>query len=128
MQDLLEPAEAAAIALAPGLTLFRRYLDDTAQRALASLSQLRCDGGETCRHQRLGKCQTPSPVLVSKTWRRRPLLAEAFSHPEGAAGHSASSGLPLVANCRSMSGGIIKQPGQLPTFKAERVLRMATAK
>jgi DNA oxidative demethylase len=36
MQDLLEPAEAAAIALAPGLTLFRRYLDDTAQRALAS--------------------------------------------------------------------------------------------
>jgi alkylated DNA repair dioxygenase AlkB len=36
MQDLLEPAEAAAIALAPGLTLLRRYLDDTAQRALAS--------------------------------------------------------------------------------------------
>src|ERR1700730_11778390 len=36
MEDLLEPVEAtAAKYLAPGLTLFRRYLDDAAQQALA---------------------------------------------------------------------------------------------
>ncbi len=36
MQELLAPAGTAARALAPGLTFFRRYLDDAAQRALAS--------------------------------------------------------------------------------------------
>jgi DNA oxidative demethylase len=36
MEDLLESLEAtAAKSLAPGLTLFRRYLDDAAQVALA---------------------------------------------------------------------------------------------
>src|ERR1700737_3682559 len=36
MEDLLEPGAAAAQScLAPGLTLFRRYLDDAAQQALA---------------------------------------------------------------------------------------------
>ncbi len=36
MQDLLEPVEVAAQScLAPGLTLFRRYLDEASQQALA---------------------------------------------------------------------------------------------
>ena len=35
MEDLLEPVEAAANCLAPGLILFRCYLDDAAQQALA---------------------------------------------------------------------------------------------
>jgi len=36
MEDLLEPVAAAAQScLAPGLALFRRYLDDAAQQALA---------------------------------------------------------------------------------------------
>ncbi|MGH6858575.1 MAG: alpha-ketoglutarate-dependent dioxygenase AlkB family protein [Methylocella sp.] len=36
MEDLLESVAAAAKCLAPGLTLFRRYLDDAAQQALAA--------------------------------------------------------------------------------------------
>jgi DNA oxidative demethylase len=41
MADLLEPAAAAAgSCLTPGLTLFRRYLDDAAQQALAGEIEL----------------------------------------------------------------------------------------
>lgn len=36
MEDLLESAAAGAQALAPGLALYRGYLDETAQRALAA--------------------------------------------------------------------------------------------
>jgi hypothetical protein len=36
MLDLLAPAETAAYELAPGLTLFRHFLDEKAQRPLAS--------------------------------------------------------------------------------------------
>jgi alkylated DNA repair dioxygenase AlkB len=41
MADFLEPAAAAAgSCLAPGLSLFRRYLDDAAQQALAGEIEL----------------------------------------------------------------------------------------